>query len=111
MIRGKQCSVLGVDCKKKISRTSPPSVNNKDRIKRVSMRLNRFNKIVFYISYIERKACAKLQLLLKQVPALDYIENLTFFTDYDQSLREKLTKMSGGNVYRRGSLKKTRKKR
>lgn len=89
LIRGKQCSVLGVDCKK-ISRKSPPGVSNKDRIKRVSMRLNRFNKIVFYISYIERKACAKLQLLLKQVPALDYIEKLTFFTNYDQSLREKL---------------------
>ena len=28
-----------------------------------------------------------------------------------QSLRKKLTTMSGGNVYRRGSLKKTRKKR
>ena len=97
LLGDKECNIVKVGYKRKILRIKTPANKNKNKIKQISMRLNRFNRIAFYISYIERKTCAKLQLLLGQIPALDYIEELSLFANYDENLRSKLD-MSADNA-------------
>jgi putative transferase (TIGR04331 family) len=61
-----------------------------NKIKKLSEKLNYLNNIVFFSSYIERKFLVRLQLLLKQVPAFDYLDRISIKGDYNNSLRSRL---------------------
>jgi len=87
LIKEDYCKVVKIKSNRGIYRQKK---NRKNLLKKISMKLNRFNKIGFYTSYLERKSCVKLQMLLGQIPALDYIDEFSPTAVFDLSLRESL---------------------
>jgi putative transferase (TIGR04331 family) len=97
LIEKKHCKIVKITAKKGISHLKIPKYSIKNMVKKISRRLNRLNKVAFYASYIEKNTCAKLQLQLGQMPALDYFDELSIPAIYDQNLRKEL-KISAKNT-------------
>ncbi|MDP0562398.1 MAG: LIC12162 family protein [Candidatus Endonucleobacter sp. (ex Gigantidas childressi)] len=73
-------------------------INNvKKIIIKVSIKMNRLNKITFFASYIEKKALIKLQLSLGQVPALDYLDRISLTSNYNKNIRDDFCIYSGNS--------------
>jgi putative transferase (TIGR04331 family) len=86
LIKRKKCHIVNIPYGKKVEHIKTIS----NTIKRASARFNRFNKVCFFASYIERKSLFKLQLSLGQVPAFDYLDRVSFSAKCNQDLRNKI---------------------
>jgi putative transferase (TIGR04331 family) len=93
LIEKTQCNTINIGNTLKVKHAS--LLNN--TIKKISMQFNRLNDVSFYGSSIEKQNLLKLQLSLKQFPALDYIDRVSIDSPHDENIRN-IIDLSSNNL-------------